>query len=73
LSYHTKTTSRKRRARDMDIKSIIETIDSFFGPIARIIGYVTVTGGAIYGVFRFIKNITGNMKKKKKKEPPLLL
>jgi hypothetical protein len=49
----------------MDIKSLIETIDSFFGPIARIIGYITVIGGAIYAVISFIKMIIKNMKKKK--------
>lgn len=48
----------------MDIKSIIETVDLFFGHIARIIGYITVIDGAIFAVVSFIKKIKKPQKKK---------
>jgi len=49
----------------MDIKSVIENIDLFFGPIARIIGYITAIGGAIFSVVYFIKKLIKRMRKKK--------
>jgi len=49
----------------MDIKSIIETVDSFFGPIARILGYITTIGGAIFAVVYFLKKIIKSIQKKK--------
>jgi hypothetical protein len=52
----------------MDIKSVVETIDSFFGPIARIIGYITVIGGTTYAVISFIKKTVKNTRKKKEKK-----
>ena len=63
-----KTTAAKGGQRDMDIKAIIEMIDSVFGPIDRIIRYITLIVGAITGVVFFIIKTFKNRKLKLNKD-----
>jgi len=52
----------------MEIKEIIENIDLIFGPIARIIGYITTIGGIISLIVCFIINLYKNRKLKLNKD-----
>jgi hypothetical protein len=65
INRHKKPKPTKGGPRDMDIKSIIEAVDLFFGPIARIIGYIATIGGAVFAVVCFIKKIIKKTQKKK--------
>ncbi|MDR0501875.1 MAG: hypothetical protein LBH16_00990 [Treponema sp.] len=44
----------------MEIKIIIETIDQILGPVAKIIGYIGLIVGPIYGVIRITINLYKN-------------
>jgi len=49
----------------MDINSFVETIDLFFGPVARIIGYITTICGALFAIVHFAKKIIKSVRKRK--------